>query len=413
MVNQMSVNKGVIVLAVSMLLMSVGCSTSGCPSATPGTVGTASATSAGKLIPPTCQTSNGAGYSALVYSLDASGSGLNAAALDSSGTLASITSFKSPTLPNEKVESITIVNKKFLYIPLGNTTVEAFTIDHATGALASIPGSPYAIPTQQGSAMTSVADPQGRFLFVGSKDTGEISGFNIDPSSGSLTLIQGSPFTVQFSFVAANSLTIDAQGKYLYVGQADPSRGIMAFAIDGVSGALVQVPGSPFHLNVAQVRADPASESLLGTAQIQDQSGPAARETKIYMFSLESNGVPIPLSHSPFMTEFAPYDFMILPNGQFLYTFGVSELSGQTEPIEGFAKSANSGVLTTLSGSPYQAIPAVYTCQLGQSGSIAVCIDGIPGTKFSLLSVNTTLGAIAHMGTDLPVNNAFPFAITE
>jgi hypothetical protein len=301
----------------------------------------------------------------------------------------------------------------FLYLPLGNTVIEAFSIDRATGALTTIPGSPYVVPTKQGSATASIADPEGRFLFVGSRNTGEIWGYKINPSDGILTLIEGSPFTVQFSFVSANSLAINAQGKYLYVGQVDPSLGIMAFSIDQTSGTLIQVPGSPFHLDIAQLRADPSAEFLMGVAQIQNQSGPSAHETKIYTYALSSNGVPTAVPDSPSMTEFAPYDFIILPNGQFVYTFGVDQSSGHRRSIEGLQKNIQTGALARLSGSPYTTLPSVYTCQLSQTGNVAVCIDDVPGTKFSLLSINTLNGAIAHSGTDLPVNNAFPFAVTE
>jgi hypothetical protein len=348
----------------------------------------------------TCQATNEASYSVLVYSLDASGTGLNAAGLDSSKSLVTLPSFKSPTLPSNTAESITIVKKHFLYLPLGNTVIEAFSIDRATGALTTIPGSPYVVPTKQGSATASIADPEGRFLFVGSRNTGEIWGYKINPSDGILTLIQGSPFTVQFSFVSANSLAINAQGKYLYVGQVDPSLGIMAFSIDQTSGTLIQVPGSPFHLDIAQLRADPSAEFLMGVAQIQNQSGPSAHETKIYTYALSSNGVPTAVPDSPSMTEFAPYDFIILPNGH-------------RRSIEGLQKNIQTGALARLSGSPYTTLPSVYTCQLSQTGNVAVCIDDVPGTKFSLLSINTLNGAIAHSGTDLPVNNAFPFAVTE
>lgn len=411
----MSVNN-ILFVMVGIILASVGCSTPpGCLGARPGTVGSPSPTSSGKVVPNSCQAANNEtnSFSALIYSLDSSGSGLNAARVDNTGDLVQLTPFTSPTLPVNTAESITIVNKSFVYIPMGDTTIQAFSIDRSTGALTTIPGSPYLVPTEQGIATASIADPQGRFLFVGSRNTGEIWGYTINPSSGALTLIEGSPFTAQFTFLVANSLAINANGMYLYVGQIDPSLGIMAFSIDQASGALIQVPGSPFHLGVAQLHADPVAEFLLGTAQVQNQSGPAARETKIYTFALSGNGVPTPVPDSPFTTEFAPYDFMIVPNGQFVYTFGVDHSSGKQQSIEGFQRSIQTGALTPLSGSPYTTLPPLYTCQLTQTGGLAVCIDGLPGTKFSLLSINTVNGAIAQSGADLPVNNAFPFAITE
>jgi hypothetical protein len=103
---------------------------------------------------------------------------------------------------------------------------------------------------------------------------------------------------------------------------------------------------------------------------------------------------------------------MILPNGQFMYSFGVSTSSSELGKIEGFEKSAT-GAVTMLSGSPYNNLAAVYTCQLGQSGTLAVCIDNLPGARFSVLNLSIVTGAISHIGTDLPVSNASTFAFTE
>jgi hypothetical protein len=307
---------------------------------------------------------------------------------------------------------MTIVKAQFLYIPMGDTTIQAFKLNRSTGSLTTIAGSPYTVPTDKGTASTSVSDPQGRFLFVGSKNTGEVWGYSINSATGALTRVEGSPFTAQFTFVAAENLTVDSSGTFLYIGQADPILGVTAFTINEVSGVLVPVPGSPFHVNVAQVRADPSGEFLLGTAQIRNQSGPAASETKIHSLAIESNGVLTEVAGSPFATTFAPYDFMILPNGQFMYSFGVSTSSSELGKIEGFEKSAT-GAVTMLSGSPYNNLAAVYTCQLGQSGTLAVCIDNLPGARFSVLNLSIVTGAISHIGTDLPVSNASTFAFTE
>jgi 6-phosphogluconolactonase (cycloisomerase 2 family) len=401
------------VTAATLVLVSIGCSTSGCPSATPGTTGTASGTASGKLIPNPCPVPANSTYSALLYSLNASGTALIASGQDSSGSLVSLSSFTSPTFPTSQPQAMAIVNKQFLYIPMGDTTIQAFGIDRSTGALSTIVGSPYTVPTTTGTATSAVADPQGRFLFVGSNNTGEVWAYEIDSKSGVLTLIAGSPFSVQFTFSRASSLTVDATGRFLYVGQGDPSLGVIAFSIDQVNGMLSQLAGTPFHLGVAQLRADPAAEFLAGTAQIQNQSGPAAPDTRIYRFAIESNGVPTPVAGSPFQTTFAPYDLITLPNGKFIFTFGTNPSTHQQGAIEGFQVNTQTGALATIAGSPFTGLPTVYTCQLDQSGTHSFCIDALPGTKFSVLSIDSVTGAVTHTGTDLIVNNAFPFALTE
>jgi 6-phosphogluconolactonase (cycloisomerase 2 family) len=407
------ISKIILTVTVAFVLGSIGCSTSGCPTSTPGTTGTTSSTSSGKVMTSNCPSPASGAYSALVYSLHASGTELIAAGQDSSGSLVSLTPFSSPTFPIGKPQAMTIVKKQFLYVPMGDTTIQAFQIDRATAALSTIAGSPYTVPTANGTATSAVTDPQGRFLFVGSDSTAEVWAYDIDPNSGALTLVVGSPFTVQFTFFRAHSLTVDATGNFLYVGQGDPSLGIMAFSIDQGNGALIQLAGTPFHLGVAQLHADLAAEFLTGTAQVLSQTSPVAPDTKIYRFSIGSNGVPTPVAGSPFQTRFAPYDFIILPNAKFIFTFGISASTNQQGAIEGFQVDPKTGALTMMPGSPFSSLPIVYTCQLDQSGAYAFCIDGIPGTKFSVLSINSVTGAMMHTGSDLIVNNAFPFAVTD
>lgn len=397
----------------ALVLVSITCSTSGCPSATPGTTGTASSASSGKLMPNSCPPPANVTYSALLYSLDVSGTTLSAAVQDSSGSLVSLASFTSPTLPPHEPQAMVIVNKHFLYIAMGDTTIQAFEIERPTGALSTIAGSPYTVPSTSGKATSAVADPKGRFLFVGSNNTGEVWAYEIDSKSGVLTLIAGSPFSVPFTFSRVSSLTVDGTGKFLYVGQGDPSLGVMAFSIDSVSGMLSQLAGTPFHLGVAQLHADPAAEFLVGTAQIQNQSGPAAPDTRIYRFAIESNGVPTPVVGSPFQTTFAPYDSITLPNGMFIFTFGTDPSTHQQGAIEGFQVNTKTGALATMAGSPFTGLPLVNTCQVDQSGTHAFCMDELSGTRFSVLSIDSVTGAMKHTGTDLIVNNTFPFAVTE
>ena len=408
------ISKVILAATAVLVLGSSSCSTSGCPtSGTPGTTGTASSTSSGKLQANGCPSPANGAYSALLYSLNASRTELIAAGQESSGSLVLLSSFTSPTLPANTAESMVVVNKQFLYIPMGDTTIQAFGIDRSTGALSTIAGSPYTVPTTSGTARSAVADPQGRFLFVGSNNTGEVWAYEIDSKSGVLTLIAGSPFTGQFTFSRASSLTVDASGTFLYVGQGDPSLGVMAFSIEQANGMLNQLAGTPFHLGVAQLHADPTAEFMAGTAQIQNQSGSAAPDTRIYRFAIESNGVPTPVEGSPFQTTFAPYDFITLSNGQFIFTFGTNINTHGQGAIEGFQVNKDTGALSMMSGSPFTNLPIVHTCELGESSNDAFCLDAVPGTTFSVLSINSVTGAITHTGTDLMVKALLPFAVTE
>src|SRR4029077_8532408 len=80
-------------------------------------------------------------------------------------------------------------SERFAYIAT-SVGISANTID-TSGALASIGGSPFG-----GSVANVTVDPSGRFLYASGFNVNNVSGFTIDPLSGALTPITGSPFTV-------------------------------------------------------------------------------------------------------------------------------------------------------------------------------------------------------------------------
>src|SRR5581483_383002 len=262
------------------------------------------------------------------------GTGVQTGALSTSGTFAPQTGITVPTPSGSTIASMTVVGN-YLYLPFGDTTsvVQALSINHTTGALTTVPGSPFALSPTGGVADTVVADPKQRFLFAGSESSGFINVFQINATTGALTEIAGSPFTNQFNFFSADIMTVDSTSTYLYAGQGSFSSGVVGFSIDQTSGALTELAGSPFALNVAQIHASPTGNFLLGVQEIQDFQ--SATDQHIYVFSIDPNsGFPTPVAGSPFATTSAPFDFAISPNGKFVYVTGNDPVTKNTSPIE-------------------------------------------------------------------------------
>ncbi|MBK7469663.1 MAG: beta-propeller fold lactonase family protein [Betaproteobacteria bacterium] len=136
----------------------------------------------------------------------------------------------------------------FLYaVNFDDNTLVGFAIDPATGALSALPGSPY--PTGP-SPLAAAMDPTGHFVYVVNSNintvAGSISGFAIDQDTGALTSLPGSPYATP-----ARALAIAAEpyGKYLYVaGNVN-----QAYAIDPQTGALTAIGAgiTPFASTVA------------------------------------------------------------------------------------------------------------------------------------------------------------------
>jgi 6-phosphogluconolactonase len=343
------------------------------------------------------------GINTLVYYLDASSEIQAANFNSSSGTFAALTPFTPAVLPSSSLNSMAIANSQFLYIPLnGFSTVEGFSITSTSGALTTISGSPF---TAQAADDTITIDPLGRFLFVGGEFASSISVYQINQTTGALTPAPGSPFT-SFNLVFANSLTVDGTGSFLYVGQSFSTSPVVAFSINQTSGALTEISGSPFSLGVSVLQADPSGKFLLGVADDTGTSG----DHHIYSFSINpSTGAPTAVSGSPFATVSVPFALSMDPNGGFVYA-SMADSTGAVTNLEGFQLNATTGALTELPSSPFTTIPALDNCQFEQTGTFTFCTNA---SGFSVLGVDPTTGNLSHTIPDLTTTNNFPFAVTD
>ncbi len=71
---------------------------------------------------------------------------------------------------------------------------------------------------------------------------GNVSAYTIDGTTGALTEVAGSPFPAER---IPRSVTVDPTGQFVYVANLE-SNNVSAYAIDGTTGALTEIDGSPF-----------------------------------------------------------------------------------------------------------------------------------------------------------------------
>jgi 6-phosphogluconolactonase len=279
-----------------------------------------------------------------------------------------------------------IPGPEFLYATSNSNAgqILAFTIDRKTGAL----GAPATIP---GPAMSSgIASAQNQFLYVSDTQNGAVDAFSINQATGALTTVPGSPFspggTPPFfplwlvagtdlyatGFTGTSGFTIAANGALTPVvgspfsggagGQAalgqsnttpinyflyatnliDPNGTISAFKVDPVSGILTTIPGNfttgPF--------ASPDGIVFDGTL------GPFVfvalnLANKIAAFSVDpTTGVLTPVPGSAFDAGFAPVFLALSASQNFLYAMNFFDRSISAYTI------ASNGALTQVSGSP-------------------------------------------------------------
>jgi len=127
---------------------------------------------------------------------------------------------------------------KYLYVlNQSSQNISAYGIDTVTGLLVSLPRSPFA---GAGSSNSIVADSLGERLYAG--DVTAIVGYRSFDNRGSLGMLPGSPFG---GVSGADGLSIDLSESFLYAAN-NTGNTVSGFQVDRTSGALTQLPDSPY-----------------------------------------------------------------------------------------------------------------------------------------------------------------------
>jgi len=190
--------------------------------------------------------------------------------------------------------------------------VTAFSFSN--GVLTQVPGVPGGLPGSpyfSGAGASALAvDGSARFLYVVNPSAsnpqpyqntiGNISGFNIDPGTGALTPMLGSPFYSTLSVTGPTAITVDPTGSFVFALTPGSSESFWSFEIDSTTGALTAIKTSPFSLAAGGLFAltDPTGDFLY----VGSQSG---KNIAAYTYN-QNTGVPTAVSGSPFSTGVAP-----------------------------------------------------------------------------------------------------------
>jgi 6-phosphogluconolactonase (cycloisomerase 2 family) len=142
----------------------------------------------------------------------------------------------------------------FIYANNGNVT--GFTVGPA-GSLTRIPGSPFITGGFNGSGGNDIViSPTRNLLFVSNDNNFEgstVGVFSINPDTGFLTPVPGSPFQSGTGPVGSLSLAVTPDGKILFA--ANTANGLVAIFNIAPDGALTHAPGSL--IQVANVGTGP------------------------------------------------------------------------------------------------------------------------------------------------------------
>jgi 6-phosphogluconolactonase (cycloisomerase 2 family) len=246
-------------------------------------------------------------------------------------------------------DGVPATNGQYLYVNNdffeALNSVEAFAVSPA-GRLAKVPGSPFSTGGKGlggGSFANTrvVVAEHHHLLFASNSFSGDVSAFGIDPATGSLKLVHGSPFSTGGSGTEQGlGVAVSKDERFLFTGNS-ASFNVSAFTI-GPTGALTPVPGSPF----------PAADSPNGIKVTPDGKFVIVAlpvKASLGVYAVAANGALTEIPGSPFGAAGFPSGLDINCGGRFLFVGD----GGDTTQVEVYSIGAK-GRLDAIPGSPFR-----------------------------------------------------------
>ncbi len=298
-------------------------------------------------------------------------------------------------------------SNQFLYvgstlsvIATGSATgeIDGYTIDQTTGTLMPLASGPMTIA----DPITCIQfEPTGRFAYAtAGNDIADLLSFSRDPSSGVLTQIGSITLNNPLIGVA-----IDPLGKYLFTAAVTFNTDIPAeaygYAIDPINGTLTPIPGTPFPISY---RLGAFSWHPSGNFLYMANTG--GKSIDVYSVDRATGKATLAGSTT---TCINPTNIVFSPDGEFAYTACsmVTALDPDSGSVETFAVGSN-GALTHLGSAPSANVP--MGLQMDPSGNF-LYLSSIEPNLYSF-QIGTDGIARAGFKQGIKTNSAFTFAIT-
>jgi 6-phosphogluconolactonase (cycloisomerase 2 family) len=297
--------------------------------------------------------------------------------------LTHIRGFKTPSAGPEFVYATSI--------PSDN--VSGYRVDPTTGALTPISGSPFAAG---GVGPSSVAvDPASKFAYVTNAASKNVSGYIINATTGALTPISGSPFAAGMN---PSFVTVDPTGKFAYVANYD-SNDVSGYIINATTGALTPISGSPFAAGV-----NPRGSAVDPTGKFAYVANQVSNNVSGYTIN-PTTGALTPISGSPFLVGSDPTSVAVDPTGRFAYVAwnGVGFVSA-------YRIDPTTGALTVISGSPFPAVSFPPSVTVDPTGKFAYAVN-FDSMNVSGYRIDPTTGALTAISGSPFAAGGGPFSV--
>jgi 6-phosphogluconolactonase (cycloisomerase 2 family) len=243
----------------------------------------------------------------------------------STGALTSIGSvFSGPDACDATVNS----KGSFLYVPnCSGNTISAFSINGTSGVLTAVSGSPFTVP---GVPVNALLSPKGKYLFSVNFANGHggesISVFDVNSKTGALTLKSNNLSPSGWLYGGGEAI-LDPSGSFIYVASAVADVGVEAFSVNEVNGAIAPIGLYPAGSSAFSVTSDVDT----GFLYVGNLGGGTATEPPLFAFSITPG--------TGALTQIATYGI----DGQAGYILAFADGTASVAYTPTFAYATNSG----------------------------------------------------------------------
>lgn len=227
-----------------------------------------------------------------------------------------------------------------MYVGLDATSVAGFSVDPSTGALSALPGSPFAVTSNTG--LFPATNGTNR-LFLPYQNSENVESFTVGPD-GALGSNGLGTTPVLGDWLPNAAVTPD--DRFLIAPVHGGFKGAAVWSV-GASGALTAVSGSPFP---GQGAGRP--ENVVITPDGRFAYVSAESPPSITIYSISASGALTETAGSPVTPSGDGFSMAITPDGRYLYFEAFA-----TDEINAYSIASNSGALTPLPGSPFAVGP--------------------------------------------------------
>jgi len=324
----------------------------------------------------------------------------------SSTSVSGFTNFPGPTSPTSGGASPTPTPT-----PVGTTGGGSGAGNTGSGAGTNTPS------TSQRASIVYVSGTSEMFGNNSVQTTGFLDVRTLDPNSGALTPVQGSPFTVNYA--GAGDMALSPDGAHAYViaegtvggSFVDSPSFLLVYSLDPNSGAptLLQTlaaanPNAPGPSNVT---VHPSGRFVYLSNDYQDN----INNNGIGIFSVQSDGTLVFSGLGGIVQPQFSYGAVIDPSGNFLFTASDGLPVGNLQNLAcglfnsnvyAFHIDSASGALTPVTGSPFTfqrnicevgVAPQWLTLQIDSSGQHLFLADSGNRTV-TVFSIDSSTGAL-------------------